>query len=202
MHKTRESIDAQQAALEEFNEYKVTIQDSKGNVGYVHRYAISVSEAKAYVQNIIPYEHRILAVELMEPKKNEPTPINKYKITTEDGQGYVTFLFINATTPEQAATNLERKISSRSKIISVELMEPLKLKQMKTPRLGDHIIWRGQPAEIIGLSDGPQAIIEIEEIEICENCNLDRIVKRQFSVIISSPLFQENAEAIQTLEEG
>ena len=73
---------------------------------------------------------------------------------------------------------------------------------MKTPKLEDYILWKGQPAKIVGLSDGPQATIEIQESERCRNCKSERIFFRQFQVIIASPLFQENAMPIQTLEES
>lgn len=70
---------------------------------------------------------------------------------------------------------------------------------MKNPKVGDYILWRNAPAKIIGTSEGKQVIIEMLEDVKCPECG-HRIGKDQFSVIISSPLFQESAEPIQTME--
>ena len=71
--------------------------------------------------------------------------------------------------------------------------------QMKTAKLGDYLLWQGKLAKVIGEIDRPSIIIELIEVETCPHCG---IKNSQFTVITSSPLFQENAEPIKTIKDG
>lgn len=70
---------------------------------------------------------------------------------------------------------------------------------MKKPKLNDNILWKGEPAKIIGFSDSRAAIIELHENAKCPHCQGD-LGKDQRHSIVSSPDFQENAKPIQTME--
>ena len=71
---------------------------------------------------------------------------------------------------------------------------------MKKPHLGDYLLWQGKPAKIIGETDRKQVIIELLENCKCPHCQGD-LGKDQTWVIVSSPLFQENAEALPTIDD-
>jgi hypothetical protein len=70
---------------------------------------------------------------------------------------------------------------------------------MKNPTLGDYLLWEGKPAQIIGIIDEKSVSIEILEHKKCPHCGGD-LGREVFSVIVSSPLFQENAEKIKTFK--
>lgn len=72
---------------------------------------------------------------------------------------------------------------------------------MKKPRLQDFLLWKGKLARVIGLCDRPTVIIEMIEPTKCPHCG-GEIGREQVDVVIESPLFQENAEAIQTIKEN
>lgn len=71
---------------------------------------------------------------------------------------------------------------------------------MKDAKLGDFLLWEGQPAVIIGETSGRQVVIEMITPDICQHCGGD-IGKERFSVIVDSPLFQQNAKPISTIKE-
>lgn len=71
---------------------------------------------------------------------------------------------------------------------------------MKKPKLGDYLLWKGEPAKIVCRADEPTYTIELLEEKTCTNCG-KKLGKHQFSVIPASPLFQNNAEPIQTLKD-
>jgi hypothetical protein len=64
--------------------------------------------------------------------------------------------------------------------------------------------WRGKLVKVIGINEGMRAI-NIEYIDekdsdlLCPHCG--KPVNHQFEIIEQSPLFQESAEPIETLEE-
>lgn len=64
---------------------------------------------------------------------------------------------------------------------------------MKGAELGAHLLWKGEPAKIVGLINDPAAVIQLER-PICEFCGHSHI-----TVVISSPLYQEGAEPIKTI---
>ena len=66
---------------------------------------------------------------------------------------------------------------------------------MKKPKLGDLFFWKNKLAKIVAMADQPTVVIEMYEPEKCPHCN-GCLEKIQFSVIPTSPLFQENAEPI------
>jgi len=69
---------------------------------------------------------------------------------------------------------------------------------MKTGKLGQFLLWRKKPAKIIGESNGHQVIIEMLENKCCPHCNGD-LGKEQIHVILSSPMYQEGAERLETI---
>jgi hypothetical protein len=69
---------------------------------------------------------------------------------------------------------------------------------MKTGKLGQFLLWRGKPAKIIGESNAPQVIIEMLENKCCPHCN-GNLGKKQIHVILSSPMYQEGAEKIESI---
>ena len=71
---------------------------------------------------------------------------------------------------------------------------------MKWARLGDFLLWKDKPAKIIGTTDCPVLIIEMLEPKCCPHCN-GVLGKEQFSVIEHSPLFQQSANMMPTIQE-
>jgi len=71
---------------------------------------------------------------------------------------------------------------------------------MKNPKLGDYLLWKGEPAKIIGTTSSQQVVIEMLENCKCPYCDGD-LGKDQVHMIVSSPLFQQNAEIIPTMNE-
>lgn len=69
---------------------------------------------------------------------------------------------------------------------------------MKKGKLGQYLLWRGKPAKIIGESNAPQVIIEMLENKCCPHCNGD-LGKNQIHVIVSSLMYQEGAEEIESI---
>lgn len=69
---------------------------------------------------------------------------------------------------------------------------------MKTGNLGDFLLWRKKPAKIIGVTDRRQVIIEMLENKCCPHCQGD-LGKEQIHVIVSSPMYQEGAEKMETI---
>ena len=70
---------------------------------------------------------------------------------------------------------------------------------MKRAKLNDYLFWRGELAQIVGESEGRQVIIQPLEDRKCPNCG-HNLGKEQIHVIESSPMFQEGAERIETIE--
>lgn len=71
---------------------------------------------------------------------------------------------------------------------------------MKNPNLGDYLLWKGSPAKIIGETDRRTVIIELLENSMCPHCKGD-LGKEQMNIVVSSPLFQENAERLPTIQD-
>jgi hypothetical protein len=69
---------------------------------------------------------------------------------------------------------------------------------MKDARIGDYLLWRGKPAKVIGSTDRRQVIIELLEDAKCPHCD-GNLGKDQTYVIVSSPMFQNGAETINTI---
>ncbi len=66
------------------------------------------------------------------------------------------------------------------------------------PKIGDYLTWKDKLAKIIGRADVPTVMIEMIEDDTCPHCGKST-GKHQFSVIPTSPLFQESAKPIQTI---
>ena len=64
---------------------------------------------------------------------------------------------------------------------------------MKDARIGDFLLWNGEPAKIVAETEGRQVVIEMIESCKCPHCEGD-LGKKQFTTIVSSPLFQQSAE--------
>ena len=71
---------------------------------------------------------------------------------------------------------------------------------MKNAMLGDYLLWQGKPAKIIGETSSRQVIIELLENCKCPHCQGD-LGKEQIHMIVSSPLFQQSAERLQTIQD-
>ncbi len=71
---------------------------------------------------------------------------------------------------------------------------------MKNASLGDYLLWKGKPAKIIGETSSRQVIIELLENCKCPHCQGD-LGKEQIHMIVSSPLFQGNAERVQSIQD-
>ena len=69
---------------------------------------------------------------------------------------------------------------------------------MKTAKLYDYLMWKGKLAQVVGIADRKSVIIELKEKNLCPHCSGD-LGFQQIQVIESSPLFQENAEPINTI---
>jgi hypothetical protein len=69
---------------------------------------------------------------------------------------------------------------------------------MKDARLGEFLLWDGKPAWIIAEASQRQVIIEMIEPCKCPHCQGD-IGKKQISVIVASPMFQERAQPMKTI---
>ncbi len=71
---------------------------------------------------------------------------------------------------------------------------------MKNPKLNDYLLWKGKPAQVIGETDRRQVIIELLENRKCPHCQGD-LGKEQIHMIVSSPLFQQNADQMPTIQD-
>lgn len=71
---------------------------------------------------------------------------------------------------------------------------------MKNASLGDYLLWEGKPAKIIGETSSRQVIIEPLENCKCPHCKGD-LGKEQIHMIVSSSLFQKNAEKLQSIQD-
>lgn len=71
---------------------------------------------------------------------------------------------------------------------------------MKNASIGDYLLWQGKPAKIIGETSSRQVIIELLETSKCPHCQGD-LGKEQIHMIVSSPLFQANAERLQSIQD-
>ena len=71
---------------------------------------------------------------------------------------------------------------------------------MKNPHLGDYLLWDGKLAKIIGETDRRKVIIELLENKRCPHCEGD-LGKEQIHMVVSSPLFQQNAQQLPTIED-
>jgi hypothetical protein len=70
---------------------------------------------------------------------------------------------------------------------------------MKNPKLGDYLLWNDKPARIIGTTSSQQVIIELLENCKCPHCQGD-LGKEQIHMIVSSPLFQQSAASLPTMD--
>jgi hypothetical protein len=71
---------------------------------------------------------------------------------------------------------------------------------MKNASLGDYLLWQGKPAKIIGTTSSSQVVIELLENCKCPHCEGD-LGKEQIHMIVSSPLFQQSAERLQSIQD-
>lgn len=72
---------------------------------------------------------------------------------------------------------------------------------MKNATLGDVIIWKGKLSKIIG--EFKERAVVIQSVEKCKCPHCDKeLEKKQSTIIVSSILFQQNAEAITTLTDN
>lgn len=70
---------------------------------------------------------------------------------------------------------------------------------MKNPKLGDYLLWKGELAKVVYESTGRTVGIELIKDHKCPHCN-ESLGKKQIEMIPESPLFQDNAEALQTMD--
>jgi hypothetical protein len=69
---------------------------------------------------------------------------------------------------------------------------------MKNPKLGDYLLWEGQLAKVVYQTDQRTVGIELFDDCKCPHCN-GNLGKKQINVIVFSPLFQQNAQPLQTI---
>lgn len=66
-------------------------------------------------------------------------------------------------------------------------------------QLGDYLKWNGELAEIVGEVDLPMVIISPLKPKKCAHCGGD-LGREQIHVVLDSPLFSQNTEAIPTIK--
>ncbi len=71
---------------------------------------------------------------------------------------------------------------------------------MRNASLNDYLLWEGKPAKVIGETDRRQVIIELLEDAKCPYCEKG-LGKKQVHVIVSSPMFQNGAGQMQTIQD-
>jgi hypothetical protein len=70
---------------------------------------------------------------------------------------------------------------------------------MKTAQLGDYLLWEGRVVKVLFINPGSKAIgMETLEDKKCPHCG-GSLGKEQFEIIESSPMFQEGAKPLQTI---
>ena len=72
---------------------------------------------------------------------------------------------------------------------------------MKTAKLGDYLLWEGKPAKIVYEANDRTVGVELFENCSCPHCGGD-LGKKQISVIPTSPMFQNAAEPMQTINQN
>ncbi len=70
---------------------------------------------------------------------------------------------------------------------------------MKTAKLGDFLLWEGKVAQIRWETDQRTVGIVILEPNLCPHCG-GMLENKAFDVIPTSPMFQENAKPIKTID--
>lgn len=68
---------------------------------------------------------------------------------------------------------------------------------MKKAELGDYFEWDGTLVKVIGIAHGKMVIFEEVNGQKCECCGL----KNVGHVMEDSPIFQENAQPLKTIQE-
>lgn len=71
---------------------------------------------------------------------------------------------------------------------------------MKDGRAGQYLLWRNEPARIVGEINKRAVIIELQNDRICPQCG-EHLGKTQLTVIVGSPLYQENAKPMPTIDD-
>lgn len=72
---------------------------------------------------------------------------------------------------------------------------------MKKAELGDYFMWHGQMVKVEWINTGQKAIgFTYKEPTVCPHCGGVHEITQNASIIEQSPLFQENATAIKTID--
>ena len=71
---------------------------------------------------------------------------------------------------------------------------------MKTATGGEYLLWKGELYQVIACEDLPSIILESIHHNFCPKCG-ENLGKKQFSIIPTSPYFQENAEPVNTIKQ-
>jgi hypothetical protein len=69
---------------------------------------------------------------------------------------------------------------------------------MKNATVDDYLIWKGKLARIVGECSERTVIVQMLDNMKCPHCEGD-LGPHQFSVVVTSPLFQQNAEPLKTI---
>jgi hypothetical protein len=69
---------------------------------------------------------------------------------------------------------------------------------MKQPEIGDYLLWRGEPAEIIGTADSKVVIIRLLKNPRCPHCK-GELEEKHLYVVASSPMFKDGAKPMPTI---
>jgi hypothetical protein len=84
--------------------------------------------------------------------------------------------------------------------LSIGLTSDIKtINPMKQPRLGDYLEWQGKLYKVIGLTYDPCVLLEPVLDTKCPHCDGLLMGIDQVTLVINSPLFQEEAKPIQTI---
>jgi len=72
---------------------------------------------------------------------------------------------------------------------------------MKDCNLGDYLIYESQLVKCVAVNPGrKEVILETLEDEYCPHCK-ESLGKKQMGIIVSSPLFQNGAQPLQTINQ-
>jgi hypothetical protein len=69
---------------------------------------------------------------------------------------------------------------------------------MKDARLGQYLLWEGKPAKIVAEVNSRMVVVELLENCKCPHCKGD-LGKDQTYVVVSSPMFQNGAERMESI---
>jgi hypothetical protein len=86
----------------------------------------------------------------------------------------------------------------RQQLLSTK--EIAKIINMKQVQVGDVFLWMGKLVQAQWMNQGHKSVgFVTNESVVCPHCQQEHSVVKAHDIIVSSPLFQENAEPVTTL---